>query len=354
MPTETTTIGAIATKLFLRNSVSRAWAARHALFNILATNDITAAKQEKIDQIEKLTNTKGVAERWKWPVEITAPADANGGSYSRGGTMAAFGVDDNMIFGEQRPALYTENLQVPASDLDVHASAVDNEVAVSYLANKMISKRHKLIRRISRDLVATTQVAGRVQTLLAEVGNADVVAGIDSAVETAWVSDVTNPDAGANQRLGLNELGRKVEDIERSKFSKIHALIMGSGVHNFLVEEAEARNLPMYDVVQHFGTDANGKPRLTLETNTRSIRVNDAICIVDEDLNATQNTTVLGLNLDEIALIAAKGMNFEVEPWKKVRLETGIDAMRAQILFAGFVATFDRTKHFKKTNCKAA
>lgn len=344
------TVGAIATKLFMTDEPARTWQSETPLLQIMSSLNITDERRSSFDSLVETKTQVSKAEKWKWPVEYSAPTLADA-SYARGGTFT-FAVSDNMISGEQTPYYYHFPVEVPVTDVNVYAQAAGNEHGIAYVAQKMRSAKHRLGQLLATDLVATSQVGNKINPLLTEIDSTGTAAGISQATITSWAS--TENDL-SSARLTINRLSKDIRDHRRSKLATDDIIVCGSAVHNFLVEEAEARNLPYFDLVETFGKDpSTGEYRLHLETSHDVIKVAGAPVIVDNFLDTVSPSTVLVMSLKDIMLVAAMADNFEVIGWEDVRLSAAKDAQRAMITWAGFVATHNRTTQMKYINAKTS
>ncbi len=353
----TETVGAIARKVFLKTEPSVPWANVQALLQILQTKDINTRRDSNVEQMTKTMSEVGTSEAWKWPVDMDPQTAAS--SYARGGSWT-FNTDDTLVFGSQLPALYQIPIQVPISDLDVHAQAVDNENGIAYLVNKLRNAKIKMGQDIADHLTNPPAVVGAndIRSVLQVIDDGtthvstDTINGISTATHANWASDQT---ALGGNRLTIKTLARKVRDIRRQRMAKIDIIVCGAGVHQFLVDEAEALNSPMYDVVEVFGKNPEtGEPRLHLEVSHDVIKVAGAPVIVDESLDTNEDGTVLGISLEDLVLYSPSKANFTVEGWEKVNLSRGEDLQRAQIKWNGFLACFNRRSHFKYTGAKTS
>jgi len=348
------TIGAIATKIFLNSVPARPWASERPLLQIMATENLTAGRLNSFEQITPMTNTVGVAEAWKWPVSTAAPG--NGGAYDRGGTFT-FAVSDTMISAQQSPYFYQQPIEVATSDLNVHAQAVGNERGIAYLVERMNDAKHKLSQILATDIVATTQgvAPNKINPLFIDIDSTGSSCGISQGDYANWASAETNL---ATERLTIRALAKAIRDQRRNKMASCDIIVCGSAVHQYLVDEAESRNLPYFDLVETFGKDADGQYKLHLEVSHSTIKVEGAPVVVDNylDLVGTTNPgdTAFVISLKDYMLFGAQKDNFAIHGWEDVRLTAAKDATRAQITWAGFLAMRNRATHIKFINCKVS
>lgn len=351
MTTAAQHIGGIAKKAWLSRQATRPWQSERPLFQLLATEDISSKRLNNFGLITPVRNTFGQAEKWKWPVSMEAP-DSNGGaggtdfSYARGGAFT-FDNHDRYVSGESDTFFYQVPVEVPTTDIDVHAPAAGNENAIEHLVHIMDDYKHKLSQGIATDIAATALVGNRLSPLTVEIDSTGTAAGLAQGTHANWASNETDLSSA---RLTLRVLAKKIRDMRRDKMAAIDVIVCGAGVHDLLVEESEAKNQPMYDVVQHFGRRSDGSNRLNLEGSHSSIMVEGAPVIVDNFLDTAQAGTVLGMSLKDLMLYSPMADNFEVHGWEDVRLTAAKDATRAQITWSGFLATFNRATHFKYVN----
>lgn len=352
MATEATTVGAASITVFHQRGQAnrRTWTAHRPLLQLLASEDISQARIDNKLRMVPIRNELGKAEAYKWYLGTTAPT--GGGSYSPGATFT---------FNNQTPAVpatvtlahYQQTTAFPASRIDVHAPARDNENGVALLVRLLEDARKSHFDRIARHIVQTSPAATDIETLVGTgtisgvlgdgitIGKA-VTYGVDSAVETGHRSIVH--DLG-NTRLTLRRLAKDIRDARRNRAATIDVIICGSSVHNDLVQEWEALGYPQYDLVTHFGTNpTTSQPRLFLEASHSVIKVEGAPVIPDTDLDVTAPGRALGLSLGEIELDAGEVNNMTVEGWEKVRITAGVDQVRAMILHDLALVVFDRSK----------
>ena len=136
-------VGAVANKVFLARNPRRTWAGSHAIFQILATEDLTTKRMELMEQITPVSSTVGKAEAYKWPVSMYAPTGAS--SFARGAAYT-FPQEDRYVFGQVTPKNYQQPASVPTTDLDVHMSASGNENAVGILVNTLNDAKYQLLQ----------------------------------------------------------------------------------------------------------------------------------------------------------------------------------------------------------------
>lgn len=347
MATFAETLAAISTKIFLRTEAAVPWANVQTFLQIMQTGNINARRAGNIEQMTKTAKTVGTSEAWKWPVDMT-PLQ-NGGSYARGG-LFTFANEDTMVSGSATAALYQQPVEVPISDIDVFASASDNEVAIPFLVNKLRNAKIKLGQLIADDLTDTATGLNNITTIAELIDSTGTACGIAQGTHANWASNETDL---AGERLTIRTLQKKIRDMRRSKFAKIDLVLCGSGAGQFLLDEAEGLNYPIYDVVEVFGRNpSTNEPNLYLEVSHDVIKVSGAPVIIDESLDANDPGTVYGITLADLALYAANKANFTVEGWEKVNLSAGKDAQRAQLKWDGFFALFNRATHFKFTSVK--
>lgn len=352
MATPAETVGAIATTVFLKKNLKRSWGSSNALFQILATEDLNPGRLENIDKITPVTNTTGKAESYKWSVSMTAPN--NGGtaerSFARGGTFD-FDIDDRLVPASATPKHYAEAVTVPTTDIDVHTSASDNENMVSEVVAQMDDGKFKLLEEISTDLTAAASGANTIVTLLEQIDATGTASGIAQGTHANWAAN----EIAVGGRLTLQLLSKTIRDMRRSRAATLDCIIVGAGVYDLLVQEAEAKNTGWFDIVQHFGkNDKTGMMRLPLETSFDVIKVSNAIIVCDDKLDASAPTVALGLSLKDIFLYASKAANFEVKPWEDVSIPAAIDQTRALIRWSGFTGVHSRRRHVKFTGCATA
>lgn len=351
MTTEAQHIGGISKKAWLSRQATRPWQSARPLFQLLATEDLTDSRLTNFGMIQPVKNTFGQAEAWKWPVSMEAP-DANGGaggtdfSYARGGAFT-FDNDDRYVSGESSTFFYQIPVEVPTTDINVHAPAAGNENAIEHLMHMMDDSKHRLSQAVATDIAATSLVGTKLSPLTVEVDSTGTAAGLAQATHANWASDETDLSSA---RLLLRVIAKKIRDIRRDKLATIDVIICGSGVHDLLVEESEAKNQPRYDVVEHFGKRSDGSNKIHLEGSHSTIQIEGAPVIVDNAMDASQAGTILGLSLRDLMLYSPMTDNFEIHGWEDVRLTAAKDATRAQITWSGFLATFNRATHFKYLN----
>lgn len=348
MATAAETIAAIATKVFYKRNMKRAWGAQRALFQVLATDDLMTRKKEVMDTITPVKNTHGRAEAWKWPVSMTQPA--NGGAFARGGAFT-YTVDDRFVSGEADTRHYAQPIVIPTTDIDVRANASDNENSVNYVLNQMNDAKWRLLELIADDVLGASTGANEITTLLELVDSTGTASGISQATHANWAS--TEVDL-ANARLTLPTLAKRIRDHRRSKGATLDVVVVGSGVHNLLVQEAEAKNQPVFDIVDHFGTRADGSKRLHLETSFSTIMVERAVILPDENLDANAPGTVLGLSLPDVFLVAAEKANFAIKGLEDVSVTAAVDQTRGLLRWSGFTGIANRRTHFKYVNAATA
>lgn len=353
------TIASVATPVFIRRNLARPWARRLPFLQLGLTKNLTEAREFNVGRMTRSTDTLDPAETFKWGVEATAPtftesAAGLGIFYTRGGDHN-YDVNDNQVDAKQTPFLAHFPLMIPASDIDLFAPAADNERGIKYAYNKMVSGFHAKLTKLEEALLATTQVTGVINSLLATdirgtgiAGGIGVSHGIDPTDYTVWKSPYTNMNG---DRLKVAAIAKSIRDDRDNGASNNMVIAASSPVCDLLIQEAELLNMGTYNIVDVYGADAKGKPRLELESSHSSIRIEGVPLLRVPTLTTVAAGTVLRIDLDQWALPTMAKQNFSFMPWKNVEVEAGKDQQRALFKAALFSAIYDRTKHRRWDNC---
>ena len=336
-PTAQQTREATANRVFLRKQKSRIWASTFPLLQILLTMNLSKQKETNFGLMTKAKETVLVAETWHWPVEVLALP--NGGSYARGASYT-FENKDQDVDASQQPFLYNQPIEFPASDIDLFAEATaDSTNAINIMTNKKMSAAHQLGTLIADGLAATSTAGTDITALNEAIDQAGGVNNITTANQPLWASqdfDVSGP-------LSIRRMRTDIGAFNRSKRGKISLTISGEAVGNSLQDDVEARNIPMVDIVELFGKDpGSGENRLYLEQTIEAWKTAGAIHLIDPTFDANLSSTVIGIDMDRISLIAAKRNNFSIVGPENVELSDSKDAIRQLLKTAIFLAVWDR------------
>lgn len=360
MATQATTVGATAITVFKQRIHRRTWGAHRPLYQLLASEDISAARVGNEARMIKVKNEFGKAEAYKWPISTSAPGTT--ASFAPGASFSYTNIF-NQVFGTVSPKFYRTIGAVPTSLVDVTWPAKDNENAINYVARLLDDLRKDNVDTIARHLVQTAPGANDIETLVG-TGTASgvlgdgltvgkqTIYGIDTAVETSLRSVVFDL-AGA--RLTLARMAKDIRDIRRTRQASLDVVIMGSGVHDLLTQEARATNQPYFDIVDVFGTDPEEEtPRLYLETSFSVLKNEGAVLIVDTDLDVTAPGRAIGISLGEISLDAGTVNNLRTAGPKDVSIEDGADQTRILIRSDHMLTVYDRSKFIIWNNCQTS
>jgi len=353
---QTTTIGSAAITIFRDRQNRRTWVAHRPLLQLLASDQISQARIDNKLKLTPINSTVGKAQAYKWYLGTTAPT--GGGSFAPGASFT-FSNQFNSTFGVVNLRHYEQPVAFPSSLIDVHIPARDNENGINVLVRLLEDAKKQMFDRIARHIVQTSPAATDIDTLVGTGTTSGVLGdgitvgavttyGIDSSVETSHRSIVHDLGGG---RLTLRRLAKDIRDARRNRNATLDVVVMGSAVHDMLVQEAEALNLPYFDIVENFGKDPKtGEPHLYLETSHSVLKNEGSVLLVDTDLDVTAPNRALGLSLGEMSLDAGEVNNMTVKGWKDVALEDATDQIRAQIRLDVMNIVFDRSKFVVWTN----
>jgi hypothetical protein len=341
------TIAAVSNKMFIRRELSRPWARKVPVVQLLVTEDLTPERVFNIAKMMKSVNPVNNAEAYKWGVQPAAPpfteAEAGQDIYYNRTSSYNFVLPDGEKDASNTPFLAHMPMMVPASDLDVFASATENENAIPYVYSKQVSYLHLFAQKMEASFVATAQVANKVNSLFTEVKNSGVSCGIDPVDYPAWISDYVN----VNGRDTIDAIAERIRRLRRLGKNPTVALY-SPGAHDLLIREARSLGHLEINLVEAWGRKPDGTPMLELDMAFPVFRIEGVVFIPSEAMAA--HTKALILSMDQIALKTSGKANFKFLPWKNVELESGENQQRAMYKTNHFIANFDRSAHMLRDN----